>query len=101
VAVTHTLLPSARPFTKILYTLPYPQPDGQYLQGSQDVFFVLGWLVLLTALRAVIMESLVTVIAQYSHISRKARTRLAEQAWLMVYDASSFGLGMVGRHCRP
>lgn len=94
VATVHALLPFARQYTRLFYTLPYQQGEGRYLQGPDDVFFVFGWLIFLTLARAALIEG-VSSVAKYGHISRKARTRLAEQSWLLVYDALSFAVGMV------
>jgi len=98
VATIHTLLPFARQYTRLFYTLPYYQGEGRYLQGPDDVFFVSGSLVFLTLARAALIEGISLSIARYGHICRKARTRLAEQSWLLVYDGLSFAGGMVWRH---
>ncbi|MCJ1354040.1 MAG: sphingosine N-acyltransferase lag1 [Icmadophila ericetorum] len=94
VIAIHTLFPSARPHTKLLYQLPYYEAPGRYSQGFNDVFFVLGWLVLLTNIRAVIIASLYELIRRFRLVPSKARTRFAEQGWLLFYDGISFSMGM-------
>lgn len=98
VATVHTLLPFARQYTRLFYTPPYYQGEGRYLQGPDDVLFASGWLVFLTLARAALIEGVSLSIARYGHVSRKDRTRLAEQSWLLVYYALSFAVGMVRRH---
>ncbi|MCJ1384016.1 sphingosine N-acyltransferase lag1 [Xylographa soralifera] len=93
-ASIHALSPSARPYTELLYLLPYPETNGQYLQGADDAFFVLGWLVMLTALRAIVIASVHQIVTRYRLVSGKARTRFAEQSWLLFYYGLSFTLGM-------
>lgn len=90
----HSLFPSVRPYTQSLCKLPYPDGEGQYLQGSDDALFVLGWLVLMTALRATMIEG-VDYAAAWLGLSKKDRLRFAEQAYLMFYDGTSFSIGMV------
>ena len=99
-ASIHALSPSTRPYTGLLYQLPYLDTNGQYLQGVDDAFFVLGWLVMLTALRAIVIASVHQTVTRYRLVSGKARTRFAEQSWLLFYYGLSFPLGMVNeRYC--
>ena len=95
----HTLVPSARRYTQPFYELPYPDVEGQYLQGSDDALFVLGWLVMITAIRAAIIEGTYQYITWLRVMSHKACMRFAEQAFLLVYDGTSFSLGMVRGRC--
>ena len=95
VAVTHSLVPLVRPYTTRLYDLPYAQGNGLYVQGSEDALFVLGWLVLLTAIRATIIECLYEFVTRLRVMSRKASMRFAEQGFLLIYDSTSFSVGMV------
>ncbi|MCJ1400857.1 sphingosine N-acyltransferase lag1 [Xylographa trunciseda] len=93
-ASIHALSPSTRPYTELLYRLPYLESNGQYLQGADDAFFVLGWLVMLTALRATVITSVYRIVTRYRLVSGKARVRFAEQSWLLLYYGLSFTLGM-------
>ena len=92
---THTFVPSARRYTQQFYELPYPDVDGQYLQGADDALFVLGWLIMITAIRATIIEGTYQYVMWLRVMSRKECMRFAEQAFLVVYYGTSFSLGMV------
>lgn len=91
----HTVVPSARRYTRQFYELPYPDVEGQYLQGADDALFVFGWLVMITATRAAIIEGTYQYVTWLRVMSHKACMRFAEQAFLVVYDGTSFSLGMV------
>lgn len=95
VAAVHVLFPIARPYTKLFYQLQYREANGIYLQGIADTFFVQGWLVLLTCLRASIIAGVYQFITRYRLIPSKACVRFSEQSWLLFYDSISFSLGMV------
>lgn len=94
VATTHSLVPLVRSYTRLFYELPYAQGNGQYVQGSEDALFVLGWLVLLTAIRATIIECIYEIVTRLRLMSRKASMRFAEQGFLLIYDFTSFSMGM-------
>ena len=101
-AVTHSLVPTVRLYTRRFYELPYAQGNGQYVQGSEDALFVLGWLVLMTAIRATIIECIYEFATRLRVMSRKASMRFAEQGFLLFYDFTSFSMGMVRtRFARP
>lgn len=95
VTIIHSLVPLVRSYTRLFYELPYPQANGQYIQGSDDALFVLGWLVLMTAIRATIIECVYEFVTRLRLMSRKASMRFAEQAFLLTYDFTSFSMGMV------
>ncbi|CAF9919040.1 sphingosine N-acyltransferase lag1 [Imshaugia aleurites] len=94
VAIIHSLIPPVRSYTKLFYELPYARGNGQYVQGSEDALFVLGWLVLMTAIRATIIECVYEFVTQLRVMSRKASMRFAEQGFLLIYDFTSFSMGM-------
>lgn len=94
VTIIHSLVPLVRSYTKLFYELPYAQANGQYIQGSDDALFVLGWLVLMTAIRATIIECVYEFVTRLRVMSRKASMRFAEQAFLLTYDFTSFSMGM-------
>ena len=94
-ATIHSLVPLVRPYTTLFYKLPYAQGNGQYVQGSEDALFVLGWLVLMTAIRATVIECLYEFVTRLRVMSRKASMRFAEQGFLLIYDFTSFSMGMV------
>lgn len=93
----HSLFPPARRHTELLYQLPYPNGEGWYLQGAEDALFVLGWLVLMTAIRATAIEGIYQLVTYLSLVSRKRCMRFAEQGFLLLYSGTSFSVGMVGR----
>ncbi len=95
VASVHSLIPPVRQYTQSFYKLPYPNGEGECLQGVDDVQFVLGWLVLMTALRATIIESIYLLVTRFRIVSSKARMRFAEQGFLLLYSGTSFSVGMV------
>ena len=95
VIIIHSLVPSVRSYTRLFYELPYAQGNGQYVQGSEDALFVLGWLVLMTAIRATIIECVYEIVTRLRLMSRKASMRFAEQGFLLIYYVTSFSIGMV------
>lgn len=95
VASVHSLIPPLRWYTQSFYKLPYPNGDGQYLQGVDDVQFVLGWLVLMTAIRATIIEAIYRFVTRFRIVSSKTRMRFSEQGFLLLYSGTSFSVGMV------
>ena len=95
VIIIHSLVPSVRSYTRLFYQLPYARGNGQYVQGSEDALFVLGWLVLMTAIRATIIECVYEIITRLRLMSRKASMRFAEQGFLLIYYVTSFSIGMV------
>ena len=92
---THISIPYARRFRRPLFELSYPNGNGEYLQGSEDALFVLGWLVLMTAIRATIIEGVYQLVTWLHLMAHKERMRFAEQGFLLVYYGTSFALGMV------
>lgn len=94
-AVIHSLFPFVRSYTRLFYELPHAQGNGQYVQGSEDALFVLGWLVLMTAIRATVIECVYEFVTRIRVMSRKASMRFAEQGFLLIYYSISFQMGMV------
>ncbi len=67
-----------------------------YTLGQDDIFIVSCWIVVLTGLRAAVMDYALVPIAQAAGIKKqKERVRFAEQAWVFIYSAFFFSLGMV------
>ena len=95
-ASLHSLFPPVRQYTQLFYKLPYPSGNGQYVQGADDGLFVLGWLILMTALRATTIEGIYQLVTQLRLVSKKACMRFAEQGFLVLYYGASFSIGMVG-----
>lgn len=64
--------------------------------GWDDLYLVLYWIVVLTGLRAAIMDYLLVPLAQMAGVTtKKDKTRFAEQAWILIYDSTVWSLGMV------
>lgn len=100
VASIHSLIVPARRYTEFFYQLPYSIGEGWYLQGADDALFVLGWLVLMTAIRATVIEGLYQLVTYFHLISKKNGMRFAEQGFLLLYSGTSFTVGMVGSSVR-
>lgn len=94
--MVHISLPRARQYTNKFLHLSYCEPTGdRYHRGWDDFFFISFWIVLLTAIRAVFMEYILTPLASSGGIrKRKTRTRIAEQGWLFLYHTTSWCVGM-------
>ncbi|KAM9892050.1 hypothetical protein OXX69_012133, partial [Metschnikowia pulcherrima] len=83
--------------SRFLHLQYYSDQGGSsyYDIGINDAYHVVYWVVLLTFMRAVLMQFLFDPIAKhcFSVSSRKARVRFAEQSWSVVYYCFSFALG--------
>ena len=95
--LTHLFFPSLRPRTAHYFNLSYrDHATGLYYQGWNDMKFVSFWIVIFTALRAAAMDYVLVPLAKSLGITKKKTTiRFAEQAWLLVYYAVFWTLGMV------
>jgi acyl-CoA-dependent ceramide synthase len=63
--------------------------------GSDDLPFVLLWVVMFTGIRAAIMDYILHPLARAGGIkSQKGAARFAEQAWLLIYCSCFWSLGM-------
>lgn len=64
--------------------------------GQDDISMVAYWIVVLTGLRAAVMDYVLMPLAQTAGIEKqKEKVRFAEQAWIFIYYAVFFSLGMV------
>jgi very-long-chain ceramide synthase len=64
--------------------------------GRDDSFFVCFWIVLLSGLRAGVIDYLLIPLAGWAGIEKKkAKVRFAEQAWLLCHHGTSWFCGMV------
>ena len=96
--LTHASLPRARPYTRRFFTLSYASDTtpGNYGNGFDDAYLIAYCLVVLTGLRAGVMEYVLAPFAKWHGLSRKKHiTRFAEQGWLSIYASLSWGLGLV------
>ncbi|KAF7115223.1 hypothetical protein CNMCM5793_001650 [Aspergillus hiratsukae] len=91
----HNLYPTLRPYTAPFFQLSYYQPsDGVYVQGFDDVYFVISSAITFTAVRAIAIEWIFRPAARYAGLKRKASNRFAEQAWMWMYYAFFWTFGM-------
>lgn len=94
--MTHSCFPRARQRTRKFFQLSYFNPaTGKYTLGQDDISIVVFWIVALTGLRAAVMDYILIPLAELASIVKKERLRFAEQAWVFIYGAVFFSLGMV------
>ena len=95
--ITHWWFPNLRYVTRKFLHLAYHDPiSDKYGLGTDDFYVVSFWIVLLTGLRAATMTHVLVPLARWGGVKkRKGRVRFAEQAWLFLYAAVFFSLGMV------
>lgn len=94
----HNLYPMARSHTAPFFLLSYYQPSqGVYVQGWDDIYFVIGSIVCFTAYRAIAIEWIFMPLAERAGLKKKACIRFAEQGWQLVYFGVFWSLGMVCR----
>ncbi|OZJ06938.1 hypothetical protein BZG36_00116 [Bifiguratus adelaidae] len=81
---------------KTFFSLQYQdKTTGLYDKGWQDLNFICFWVLAFTALRAGIMEYLLTPFARRSGITSPAKViRFAEQGWSVIYYVIFWSLGM-------
>ncbi|KAF2424460.1 LAG1-domain-containing protein [Tothia fuscella] len=93
--LTHLCFPRARQQTRKFFRLSYYDAREQhYLQGWDDGYFVLLWVVVFTGVRVVVMDYLLTPFACWAGIkSEKMKTRFAEQGWQFLYYVVFWSLG--------
>jgi acyl-CoA-dependent ceramide synthase len=96
-------MPRARDYTaKYFHLSYYNRHTGNYGLGWADGHFVLFCVVLLTGLRAATMEYILAPFAKSQGISkRKDITRFSEQAWMSIYYAVYWPLGLVRLRLSP
>lgn len=95
--MTHIFFPRARRRTSSFFRLSYYNPEtGLYGCGTDDLPFVLLWIVIFTGLRVLVMEYLLDPFARFNGVkTKKGLVRFKEQAWLVMYCTCSWSLGMV------
>lgn len=97
--IIHTFYPPARAFTRRFFELSYYNPTTKtYVQGQDDLYFVIGWTVIFTAVRAIAIDWVFVPIARHAGLKKKASIRFAEQGWLLLYYGVFWTLGMVRTH---
>lgn len=96
-AFAHQCFPGLRRHTQKFFALSYYDPQTEeYGLGTDDVYMVVFWILLFTALRAAAISYVLIPFAAWAGIKRrKGQVRFAEQAWVFLYAATFFSLGMV------
>ncbi|KAK3372167.1 TLC domain-containing protein [Podospora didyma] len=89
-------MPRARDYTAKFFTLSYYNKEtAKYGIGRDDGHLMLFYIVLFTGLRAAAMEYVFAPFAKAQGIAkRKDITRFSEQAWLVIYYAIFWTLGL-------
>ena len=87
VFLLHTCISEVRPRTSKFFSLSYYNPrTGKYGAGFDDLYFIAFCIVLLTGLRAGVMEYVLAPIARVGGLLKsKEVTRFSEQAWLTTW----------------
>ena len=90
------MVPSARHYTAKFYQISYYNPrTTKFALGWDDIFFVFYWIIVFTGMRAFVMTHILTPVAASLGISKKkAKTRFAEQAWILLYYGAFWSTGM-------
>lgn len=95
----HNLYPSLRPYTQPFFQLSYYNQSGDYyVQGWDDVYFVISAALALTAVRAFAIEWVLQPLARRAGLKRKGSIRLAEQGWQAMYYGAIWAVGLVSTH---
>lgn len=91
----HNLYPALRPYTTPFFQLSYYQATkDSYVQGWDDVYFVISSALLFTAIRAIAIAWILQPVARYIGLKKKAALRFAEQGWLCMYYGFFWSFGM-------
>ena len=95
--LSHACIPKARDYTtKFFHLSYYNDKTGKYATGFDDGYLIAFFIVLFTGLRAGTMEYILAPLGRLNGISkRKDVTRFSEQAWLLVYYAVFWPMGVV------
>lgn len=92
----HNLYPSLRPYTQPFFELSYYDPStNQYVQGSDDVYFVISAALALTAIREIAIKWIFRPLARYAGLKQKGSIRFAEQGWQATYYGFIWAMGLV------
>lgn len=95
--LAHRFIPKSRQFTTKFFSLSYRNEDtGKYAAGYDDFYFMTFCIVLLTCLRAGVMDHVLAPLAQrWGVAGKKNATRFAEQGWMLMYYNVFWPIGMV------
>ncbi|KAI1623124.1 acyl-CoA-dependent ceramide synthase [Exophiala viscosa] len=92
----HIFFPAARHHTQKFFRISYYNPaTGSFGLGWDDIFFVFYWIIVFTGLRCAVMDYVLGPLASYLGLKkRKPKVRFAEQAWIVLYNTTSWSIGM-------
>ncbi|CDK29410.1 unnamed protein product [Kuraishia capsulata CBS 1993] len=77
------------------FHLQYQIGEGVYEVGSEDLYFVLLWVVIHTFIRAAVMDLILGNLASWANIhNAKGVQRFKEQGWSLIYGLVSFASGL-------
>ncbi|KAJ1719407.1 Sphingosine N-acyltransferase lag1 [Coemansia erecta] len=82
------------PFVHMKHKIP-GDAQGRYYRGSQDVYYILYWVIAFTLVRIVVMTKILEPFAKWWGVrsSRKV-TRFAEQGWQTIFYIVSNSAGL-------
>ena len=64
--------------------------------GWDDFYMVCYSIIVLTGLRAAVMDYVLVPLAQMGGVkTKKEKARFSEQGWVLIYDTTMFSLGVV------
>jgi acyl-CoA-dependent ceramide synthase len=73
----------------------YDSSSNLYGAGPDDLYYVTFWIVLITGLRAAIMDYVLRPFGKWGGIrTNKSLTRFTEQGWLLLYASCFWTTGM-------
>lgn len=89
-------LPACKPYTSKLLFASYVDPStGLASIGTDDIYFVLFSIVVLTFARSIIVDHILRFVALRAHIKKKKlQARFVEQGWSVFYYTISFSVGI-------
>ncbi|ORY67522.1 TLC domain-containing protein [Pseudomassariella vexata] len=94
--LVHTSTPEAQSYTFKFLTISHYNPQtGKYALGADDVYFILFCTILLTGLRAGIMNHILAPLAKAGGITKKKEiARFAEQGFLVIHYGIFWSIGV-------
>lgn len=81
-------------FDKFMF-ISNQRPDGRFEKSLWDITFLMFYICVFTALRAVIMNHMLIPLAKAAGVSKKKYERFAEQGYSFLYYSISFSCGAV------
>lgn len=83
------------PFFQNFIFITNQRNDGRYEKSFWDLAFLFFYICVFTALRAAIMNHILTPAAKYFAVPIKKYQRFAEQSWAFIYYTFAFLFGIV------